>query len=158
MCCKLGYCHPHSSYNIVGKLSINMQHTICAAPPTVSSLTYDCSTRTLNCTSTDSPATTVTWTRDGDTLTVDGTTYSMTQTVTDRRTSTYENVLTLPATADITGNYHCLVRNALEDSQMTINVMGKMMYDDNLEHDKALQQLCPSSTRYSPSGYHCKWC
>ena len=96
------------------------------APPTVSSLTYDCGTRTLTCTSTGSPATTVTWTKDGATLTVDGTTYSMTQTVTDRRTSTYENELTLPATGDISGNYSCQVRNALGESQMTLAVMGKI--------------------------------
>ena len=66
-----------------------------SAPPTVSSLTYDSDTQTLTCTSTDSPATNVTWTKEGNTLTVDGTTYNMTQTVIDRRTSTYENVLTL---------------------------------------------------------------
>ena len=94
-----------------------------SALPTVSSLTYD--TQTLTCTSTGSPATTVTWTKDGDTLTVDGTTYSMTQNVTDRRTSTYENVLTLPATGDISGNYRCQVGNALGDSQMTLTVIGK---------------------------------
>ena len=38
----------------------------------------------------------VTWTKDGATLTMDGDT--LTRTVTDRRASTYENVLTLPAT------------------------------------------------------------
>ena len=97
-----------------------------SALPTVSSLTYDPDTRTLACTSTGSPATTVTWTKDGDTLTVDGTTYSMTQNVTDRRTSTYENALTLPATGDISGMYGCLVGNALGDSNTeTFEVTGK---------------------------------
>ena len=96
-----------------------------SAPPTVSSLTYDSDARTLTCTSTDSPATTVTWTMDGDTLTVDGTTYSMTQTVTDRRTSTYENVLTLPATGDISGTYSCQVENTLRDSNtVTTDITG----------------------------------
>ena len=94
----------------------NQQLSSYTVPPTVSSLTYDCYTRTLTCTSTGSPATTVTWTKDGDTLTVDGTTYSMTQTLTDRRTSTYENVLTLPATGDFSGTYSCQVGNALGDS------------------------------------------
>ena len=50
----------------------------------------------------------------------------MTQTVTDRRTSTYENVLTLPATGDISGNYSCQVGNALGDSEMTLAVIGKI--------------------------------
>ena len=64
---------------------------------------------------------------DGVTLTVDGLTYSMTQTVTDRRTSTYENVLTLPVTGDFSGTYVyvCLVRNALGDSN-TMSVEGKI--------------------------------
>ena len=97
-----------------------------SALPTVSSLTYDPDTRTLTCTSTDSPATTVTWTRDGDTLTVDGIAYSMTQTVTDRSASTYENVLTLPATGDISGMYRCQLANALGDSTtVTFEVTGK---------------------------------
>ena len=97
-----------------------------SAPPAVSSLTYDPDTRTLTCISTDSTATTVTWTRDGGTLTVDGTPYSMTQTVTDRSASTYENVLTLPTTGDISGMYGCLVGNALGDSNTEIfEVTGK---------------------------------
>ena len=62
---------------------------------------------------------------DGDTLTVDGTTYSMTQNVTVRGASTYENVLTLPATGDISGTYSCQVWNALGDSNtVTIDVTG----------------------------------
>ena len=90
----------------------NIEYTppSCPAAPTISDLEFDASSRTLTCTSTGSPATNVTWTKDGvtltmdgDTLTVDGLTYSMTQTVTVRGSSTYENVLTLPATGDISG-------------------------------------------------------
>ena len=98
-----------------------------SALPTVSNITYDSqgNTAILTCTSTGSPATTVTWTKGGATLTVDGTTYSMTQTVTDRRTSTYENVLTFPTTGDITGTYGCQVGNALGDSvTKSVNVEG----------------------------------
>ena len=50
----------------------------------------------------------------------------MTQTVPDRRTSTYENVLTLPATGDAVGTYSCQVGNALGHSQMTLTVIGKI--------------------------------
>ena len=96
------------------------------AAPTISDLEFDAASRTLTCTSTGSPATTVTWTKDGDTLTVDGTTYSMTQNVTDRSASTYENVFTLPATGDISGTYSCQVGNALGNSStMTFEVTGK---------------------------------
>ena len=79
----------------------------------------------LTCTSTDSLATTVTWTKDGDTLTVDGITYSMTQTVTDRRTSTYENVLNISSDAtSIVGDYTCTVSNALGSDSMDFTVRG----------------------------------
>ena len=86
----------------------------------------------LTCTSTDSPATTVTWTKDGDTLTMDGdtltvngTTYSMTQTVTDRSASTYENVLTISSdSTSIVGDYTCTVSNALGSDSMDFTVRG----------------------------------
>ena len=104
----------------------DMKH-LPSAQPTASSVmyTYNSGTRTLTCTSTGSPATTVTWTKGGATLTVDGTTYSITQTVTDRRTSTYESVLTLPASGDISGTYSCQVGNALGDSNtVTVDITG----------------------------------
>ena len=49
----------------------------------------------------------------------------MTQTVTARGSSTYENVLTLPATGDISGMYGCQVGNALGNSNtVTADVTG----------------------------------
>ena len=83
----------------------------------------------LTCTSTGFPATTVTWTKDGDTLTVDGTTYSMTQTVTDRLTSTYENVLSISSDAtSIVGDYTCTVSNALGSDSVDFTVRGTYEY------------------------------
>ena len=112
---------------VLSNKRINNQLSSYTVPPTVSSLTYDCGTRTLTCTSTGSPATTVTWTKGGVTLTVDGTTYSMTQTMTDRGSSTYENVLTLPATGDISGTYGCQVENALGNSTTMTADVGKCL-------------------------------
>ena len=64
----------------------------------------------------------------------------MTQTVTDRRTSTYENVLTLPATGDILGTYGCQVGNALGDSDTkNVDVNGSAVSVYNMyvtEHKK----------------------
>ena len=88
---------------------------------------------TLTCTSTGSPATTVTWTRDGGALTVDGTTYSMTQTVTDRRTSTYENVLSISFDAPSNvGDYTCTVSNALGSDSMDFTIRGTNMQCESL--------------------------
>ena len=98
------------------------------ATPSVANLTYNSERRTLTCVSTGSPATTVSWTKDGDKLTVDGTTYRMTQTVEDRTTSTYENVLAL--SGDDTGVYKCTVVNALGGS--SAGIIGKSLFLDSV--------------------------
>ena len=87
------------------------------APPNITHLrlTYGSIFSTLTCISTGSPATNVTWMRDGQPLTIDGSTYQLTQTVANRRLSTYENVLSIDlGIADIIGSiYNCTVMNAL---------------------------------------------
>ena len=64
---------------------------------------------TLTCTSTGGPATTVTWTRDGDTVSSDSN-HVLEQFVTDQASSTYSNVLTV--TGREPGNYQSTVANA----------------------------------------------
>ena len=112
-------------------ISANVHHTIqnhthpflsfpiSPAPPTIMGLTFDPITMTLTCISTGSPATIVTWIREGEELTTNGTVYTATQAVTNRRESTYENVLTI-ATIDATtvGTYSCSVENTLGTSQL----------------------------------------
>ena len=97
------------------------------ATPSVTNLTYN-SERTLTCVSTGSPATTVSWTKDGYKLNVDGTTYRMAQTVEDRTTSTYENVLAL--SGDDAGVYRCTVVNALGGS--SAETIGKSLFLDSV--------------------------
>ena len=86
------------------------------APPNITNLGFfhgDMSS-TLTCISTCSPATNVTWMRDGQQLSLNDT-YKQMQTVTERRLSTYSNVLVINApTSDIIGHtYSCTVINAL---------------------------------------------
>ena len=94
------------------------------APPSIIHLgfTYGFISSTLTCISTGSPATNVTWMRDGQPLTLNGSTYQLTQTVANRKLSTYENVLTINrATSDIIGNiYNCTVINALDKVSRTL--------------------------------------
>ena len=76
---------------------------------------------TLTCISTGGPATTVTWTRDGATVSYDDS-HTLMQTVTDQATSTYSNVLTV--TGREPGNYQCTVANERGNSSsemMTIH-------------------------------------
>ena len=86
------------------------------------------SSSNLTCTSTRSPATTVAWLRDGQPLTVDGSTYQLTQTVSNRRESTYENVLTIHDQLDrvIGDSYSCIVTNSLRSASQDVLAFGKM--------------------------------
>ena len=71
----------------------------------------------LSCTSTYSPPTTVVWTKNREVITVDGDVYNTTQTVTDRVSSTYENVLMIDDDyVNIIGTYSCTVGNSIGTS------------------------------------------
>ena len=64
---------------------------------------------TLTCTSTGGPATTVTWTRDGDNVTYDRS-HVLTRTVLDAMAVRYSNTLTVTGVEG--GRYRCIVSNA----------------------------------------------
>ena len=87
-------------------------------------MVFDSASRTLTCTSTGSPATNVTWTKDGVTLTVDEQQYLV-----DRRASTYNNSVTINQNpASLIGSYSCFVKNALGTSNvMNFTIHGKIM-------------------------------
>ncbi len=62
--------------------------------------------------------------KDGSPLVIDGTTYSMEQTVTGRSTSTYDNVLTFVESGSSFETYSCEVSNELGSSGPTA-IAGK---------------------------------
>ena len=80
--------------------------------PTVSSLTVadsNSSVFTLNCTSTDSPATTVIWTKDSELLSD----YPLYQMLRDGVAATYDNLIEINAGLDeLVGAYSCSVLNS----------------------------------------------
>ena len=66
--------------------------------------------------------------KDGLLLTTDGSTgYTLTQTVTDRPSSTYSNVLTVSetATGGVAGTYTCNVTNDLGSDDREVVAVGK---------------------------------
>ena len=95
--------------------------------PVVTSLRYDNESRTFTCTSTDGPATTVTWKRDGVLITLNAT-HQQTKRVVDSVAGTYQTLLTIDPSvnqSDIVGTYNCTVENARgRSSRMTI--VGKL--------------------------------
>ena len=102
-------------------------NSIHAGSPNVTSLTFDDQSRTLTCTSTGGPATTVTWRRDGVGITLNDT-YQQTKRLVDNVTSTYQTVLTIDSClgqSDIVGTYNCTVENARGVSSETVVVPGE---------------------------------
>ena len=100
---------------------------IHAGSPIITGLTYDDQSRTLTCTSTGGPATTVTWRRDGVVITL-GATYQQTKSLVDSVASTYETVLIIDQSLDqrnIAGTYNCTVENARGESSETVVVPGE---------------------------------
>ncbi len=67
---------------------------------------------TLSCVTTSAPPTSLTWTRNGKAINVDGVMYRLMQTVTSRTAITFENRLEILNTPDnFTGTYQCRVGN-----------------------------------------------
>ena len=110
----------------------NIPQFLPAAVPNITNpleFTQGFPSSTLTCTSTSSIATTVTFmrdgnaingiVRDGDSATVNGVTYQLSQTLIDRVQSTYDNVLTITeAQSSLAGSIlTCQVENALGPSQ-----------------------------------------
>lgn len=88
-------------------------------------ITGSSSVFTLNCTSTGSPATAVTWTKDG-VVVVESTTYLMRQILHSGTTATYFNLLEVNAGPYfVTGDYSCEVSNLLGSTRRNVTLEGK---------------------------------
>ena len=100
-------------------------NSIHAGSPNVTDLTFDDQSRTLTCTSTSGPATTVTWRRDGVVITLNDT-HQQTKRVVNATNGTYQTVLTINSSVDhIMGTYNCTVENARGESSETVVVQGE---------------------------------
>ena len=78
---------------------------------------------TLNCISTGSAATNVTWTRNGIPLSIDGIKYKLVQTVTSRSQSTYSNELQInlcDTPENLRGSYTCNVSNIFDSNSRSV--------------------------------------
>ena len=102
---------------------------MCTAAPAVTNFkrVRSATNFTLTCTSTNSPATEVTWMRNGATLSIDGVRNKFDQTVTSRRNSTYQNTLVMDDVIErFIGNYTCKVTNKFGNSSGKLTVRGKL--------------------------------
>ena len=73
--------------------------------------------QTLICKSTGGPPTTITWYRNGQPLTIDGSTYQQSQRLVDAQRATYDNILYANNINDLLGNFTCIVSNVRGDAE-----------------------------------------
>ena len=109
-------------------ISLQLLLTIHAGSPNVTSLTFDDQSRTLTCTSTGGPATTVTWRRDGVVITLNAT-HRQTKKLVDTGNGTYQTVLTINSSvgwSNIVGTYNCTVENARGESSESVVIPGEI--------------------------------
>ena len=100
-------------------------NSIHAGSPSVISLTFDDQSRTLTCTSTGGPATTVTWRRDEVVITLNAT-HQQTKSIVDPVNGTYQTLLTINSSAgEIVGTYKCTVQNDRGESSETVVIPGE---------------------------------
>ena len=100
---------------ILGEITFQLNTDLSTDPPVF----------TLTCTSTGGPATTVSWSRDGITLS-DDSNHDITSQVMDTVTATYTNTLTV--TGRLAGQYECSVSNSRTPSGSTRSLrLGKAL-------------------------------
>ena len=98
--------------------------SIYTGSPSVTNLTYNNRSRTLTCTSTGGPATTVTWRRNGVVVMLSAT-KQQTKTLVDPVKGTYQTVLTIDSSvgpSGLVGNYNCTVENIRGTSSRSVFV------------------------------------
>ena len=107
-------------------------------------LNYKNSCGRVTCVSEGSPATSVVWMRDGQPLNNSSTgRYSLSQSITDRETSEYTNVLVVARM--VAGVYSCTVANDLGSTSEEVTVNdGEFTHNTKIrtEFEKVLLHLC----------------
>ena len=100
-------------------------------PPTIMDMEYDEESRSVRCISTGSPATVVSWMKDGVIIDESSADYTLTQTITNRATSTYNNIVTVNegAPGGVAGTYNCTVTNELGIATGRMMAVGELMID-----------------------------
>ena len=120
----------HASFLDADCVSFLHNYILCslnAGAPNITELAFDRESRTLTCTSTGGPATTVTWTKDGAVITP-STTHQQTQMIVDTVEGTYQNTLAIAQSVtgdNLYGLYSCMVENSRGRSNRTVYIYGK---------------------------------
>ena len=115
----------HFSHNTHIPVAVSLYNH--AGSLNITDLTYNNQSRTLTCTSTGGPATTVTWRKGGVVITL-GAIFQQTKSVVDLVMGTYQTVLTIDSSvdqSDIVGTYSCTVKNDRGNSSETVVLTGE---------------------------------
>ena len=117
---------PHHCIGPGTSFNYQFANSLPSGFPWATYLRYDSQSRTLTCTSTGGPATTVTWKRDGAVITINAT-HQQTKRVVDPVMGIYQTVLTISPSvsqSDIAGLYSCTVENVRGRSSRIVLISG----------------------------------
>ena len=78
----------------------------------------------LTCVSSGGPATTVTWMKNNQILTIDDKSYQQSQSLTNTALATYENILYFDNATNLVGYFTCTVQNARGNSSKSLSTDG----------------------------------
>ena len=97
--------------------------------PKIIEVGYDLNSSDVTCTSTDGPATTVIWRRNGKLLTIDEGTYRQSQMIVSTENAIYKTTLHFPVDSieDYNAIYECMVLNSRGNDSSNIMLQGKML-------------------------------
>ena len=95
--------------------------------PQITSFKFSRSSKSLNCTSSGGPVTTVSWKRNNQKLTTDGNPYQQTQVIVDKINAEYKNILYSNDASTLVGVFTCMVENARGSDSMTVSTNGKLL-------------------------------
>ena len=89
---------------------------------------FEANEQSLICISTDGPATSVTWKRNGIRLSMQGTVYTQIQDITNMTESTYISTLKIRGVvpSEVAGNYSCSITNLRgSDDEQNLEIKGE---------------------------------
>ena len=99
----------------------------CTGVPAITDLDYDRASLTLMCISSGGPVDSVTWMKDGSLITGNSSTFSLTQTIINTISSTYHHILSSSNSSNFVGNFACIIRDAVGNSNSRTRAFNGML-------------------------------
>ena len=102
--------------------------------PSITDISYNRQALVLTCTSSGRPIDAVTWFKDGSEIRGNSSEFSLTQTITDSVTVTYQHILSNGSAADFMGRFTCVVREGSGVTASRTLALNSVLYISIVMH------------------------